>query len=400
MFPLRTLAPPVTPPIRPARRDRTEAALVTESLGQRFGPIAALEDVTLAVGAREVVCVLGASGSGKSTLLRLIAGVARPTTGRVILNGAEVAGPQTFVEPEHRHVGMVFQDFALFPHLTVRANVAFGVKGRRQSEVAAIVDSLLEQVDLTRYAQSYPHMLSGGERQRVALARALAPEPQLLLMDEPFSSLDGRLRDQVRQQTLELLRDIGTTTIIVTHEPDEALHIADRIVILDKGRLVESGTPEELYTRPATIFAARLFGHLNEVPGTCRNGSISTPLGTFEATHVAEYGAGSVFIRPHHLRLAASSSSIRARVIRTTFLGEVDHVLLEVAGLESPVALRAAGRTRLAPDEIVHLDIHRDAVFVLAHDNQSPPRATAQIDRTASGDEPSFPGRESMAKPR
>src|SRR5262245_47751983 len=141
MFPLRTLAPPVTPPIRAARADRTEAALVTESLGQRFGPIAALEDVTLAVGARGVVCVLGASGSGKSTLLRLIAGVSRPTTGRVSLNGVEVAGPQTFVEPEQRHVGMVFQDFALFPHLTVRANVAFGVKGRRQSEVAATVDS-------------------------------------------------------------------------------------------------------------------------------------------------------------------------------------------------------------------------------------------------------------------
>ena len=147
---------------------------------------------------------------------------------------------------------MVFQDYALFPHLTVAANVAFGVTGRR-SEVVGAAQALLDRVDLTRYARSYPHMLSGGERQRVALARALAPRPQMLLMDEPFSSLDGRLRDQVREDTLDLLRESGTTTVIVTHEPDEALRIADRIVILDKGRLVECGTPEALYSRPSTI---------------------------------------------------------------------------------------------------------------------------------------------------
>jgi iron(III) transport system ATP-binding protein len=399
MLPLRTLAPAITaPPGRPARTSRGDTALAVQALGQRFGPISALEDVSLDVQAGEVVCVLGASGSGKSTLLRLIAGVARPTTGRVLLDGVEVAGPQTFVEPEHRHVGMVFQDFALFPHLTVSANVAFGMQGRPRSEIAAITSSLLEHVDLTRYAQSYPHMLSGGERQRVALARALAPHPQVLLMDEPFSSLDGRLRDQVRQQTLDLLRETGTTTIIVTHEPDEALRIADRIVILDQGRLVESGTPEELYTRPATIFAARLFGHLNELRGTCRNGSIITPLGTFEAAHVAEQGAGSVFIRPQHLRLAASSSNIRARVIRTTFLGEVDHVLLEVAGLDAPVALRAAGRTGLEPDEIVHLDIHHAAVFVIAHD--TPPRGAGPSNIAASEAEPPLQVPRSEAKLR
>ena len=372
MLPLRTLAPPATvTPFRQSRVESSDTALAVRDLGLRFGPATALEGVSVEVRRGEVVCVLGASGSGKSTLLRLVAGVTRPTSGHVLLGGIEVAGPHSFVEPERRRVGMVFQDYALFPHLSVAANVAFGVTGRRRAEVDAMVQSLLERVDLTRYAKSYPHMLSGGERQRVALARALAPRPQMLLMDEPFSSLDGRLRDQIRQETLDLLRETETTTIIVTHEPDEALRIADRIVILDQGHLVESGTPEELYTRPATIFAARLFGHLNELRGTCQNGCIITPLGSFDASHLAEHAAGSVFIRPHHLRLVQGSSNIRARVIRTTFLGEVDHVLLDVAGLEAPVALRATGRTRLEPDEIVNLDIHRDAVFVIAHDNRS-----------------------------
>ena len=370
MLPTRTLASPATP-FRQSRVATTEAALAVQELGLRFGQVRALEGVSLKIRRGEVVCVLGASGSGKSTLLRLVAGVARPTSGRVLLGDVEVAGPQTFVEPENRQVGMVFQDYALFPHLTVASNIAFGLRGRRRPDVDSIVRSLLERVDLTRYAESYPHMLSGGERQRVALARALAPRPQMLLMDEPFSSLDGRLREQIRQDTLDLLRDTGTTTIIVTHEPDEALRIADRIVILDKGRLVESGTPEELYNRPATIFAARLFGHLNELRGTCQNGCIMTALGSFEAGHLAEHTPGSVFIRPQHVRLAQGSSNIQARVIRTTFLGEVDHVLLEVAGLEAPVALRASGRTRLQPDEVVHLDIHRDAVFVIPHETQS-----------------------------
>ena len=372
MLPLRTLAPQATvTPFQQSRVESSDTALAVRDLGLRFGPVTALEGVSVEVRRGEVVCVLGASGSGKSTLLRLVAGVTRPTSGHVLLGGIEVAGPQSFVEPERRRVGMVFQDYALFPHLSVAANVAFGVTGRRRAEVDAMVQSLLERVDLTRYAKSYPHMLSGGERQRVALARALAPRPQMLLMDEPFSSLDGRLRDQIRQETLDLLRETETTTIIVTHEPDEALRIADRIVILDQGHLVESGTPEELYTRPATIFAARLFGHLNELRGTCHNGCIITPLGSFDAAHLAEHAAGSVFIRPQHLRLVQGSSNIRARVIRTTFLGEVDHVLLDVAGLEAPVALRATGRTRLEPDEIVNLDIHRDAVFVIAHDNRS-----------------------------
>jgi iron(III) transport system ATP-binding protein len=372
MLPLRTLAPPATVTLfRQSRVESSDTALAVRALGLRFGPVTALEGVSVEVRRGEVVCVLGASGSGKSTLLRLVAGVTRPTSGHVLLGGIEVAGPHSFVEPERRRVGMVFQDYALFPHLSVAANVAFGVTGRRRAEVDAMVQSLLERVDLTRYAKGYPHMLSGGERQRVALARALAPRPQMLLMDEPFSSLDGRLRDQIRQETLDLLRQTETTTIIVTHEPDEALRIADRIVILDQGHLVESGTPEELYTRPATIFAARLFGHLNELRGTCQNGCIITPLGSFDAAHLAEHAAGSVFIRPQHLRLVQGSSNIRARVIRTTFLGEVDHVLLDVAGLEAPVALRATGRTRLEPGEIVNLDIHRDAVFVIAHDNRS-----------------------------
>jgi iron(III) transport system ATP-binding protein len=327
-----------------------------------------LDGITVSVGAGEIVCVLGASGSGKSTLLRLIAGVARPTTGRILLDHDEVAGPSAFVEPERRRVGMVFQDYALFPHLTVAANIGFGLRTLARPEADEVVRSLLNRMDLSRFAASYPHVLSGGERQRVALARALAPRPRVLLMDEPFSSLDGVLREQVRDQTTRLLRDSGTTVVVVTHDPDEALRIADRVALIDRGRLVECGTPQELYASPATIFAARLFGHGNELRGICRAGCIATPLGAFDAAHLPEAAAGSVFIRPQQLRLIDEPSDIAARVLRTTFLGDACQVVLDVNGLDVPLTVRTACNPSLEAGASVFLAIDRQAVRVVAHD--------------------------------
>jgi len=348
-------------------------ALSVERIGLRYGQVNALDDVSLSLASGEIVCILGASGSGKSTLLRLVAGVERPATGRIVLAGVEVAGPQQFVQPEQRRVGMVFQDYALFPHLSVAANVAFGLKGRPRAEAARTVATLLDRVGLERYATSYPHMLSGGERQRVALARALAPRPCLLLMDEPFSSLDGPLRDQVRQHTMDLLRETGTTTLVVTHDPQEAMRIADRIAVLDRGRLVQCACPEELYRRPGAVCAARMFGDVNELRGTCRDGHVETPLGRFAAPHVPERAAASVFIRPQHLRVSQEVSTIPARVVRTTFLGDTDHVVLDVAGLDAPVAARVPGPSRLEPDAIVHLDVHPDDVLVIGRDEIASP---------------------------
>jgi iron(III) transport system ATP-binding protein len=260
---------------------------------------------------------------------------------------------------------MVFQDYALFPHLTVAGNVAFGLRGRPRAAIRATVAALLERVRLSPMGARYPHMLSGGERQRVALARALAPAPRVVLMDEPFSSLDGALRDDVRDEAIALMRETGTTGIVVTHEPDEALRIADRIALVERGRLVECGTPQELYSAPETMAAARLFGHLNELAGRCRNGRIETPLGAFDAGHVRELAACSVCIRPEHLRLTAAPASVTARVLRTTFLDGAAHVLLQVPGIDVPLAVRYVRPARVEPDDVVNVDVQRDGVFVV-----------------------------------
>lgn len=342
--------------------------LALDALTLRYGRVTALQDVSLLVPRGELLCLLGPSGSGKSTLLRLIAGIEHPSSGRVLMNGVEVAGPHTFVEPERRRVGMVFQDYALFPHLTIKQNVAFGLAGLPRAEAARAVGEMLERVELAGYANSYPHMLSGGERQRVALARALAPNPHILLMDEPFSSLDGRLRDQVRQQTVDLLRETGTTTILVTHDPREAVRVADRIALLRKGRLVQCGSPEELYTRPATRFAASVFSEINELTGVCRNGRIETPLGTFAAPHLTENAPCSVCIRPQHLRITGCPTGICAQVLRSEFLGETDHLVLAVPGVQTPITVRTSGGKRLAPGDAAYLEVHPHDVLVVSHD--------------------------------
>ncbi len=210
-----------------------------------------VENVSFDVAAGEVVCLLGGSGSGKSTTLRIAAGIERPEAGEVAVDGAIVEAPGRFVPPEKRRIGLVFQDLALFPHLSARANVTFGLFRLPRAEARARADKLLAMVGLSPLAEAYPHQLSGGEQQRLAVARALAPEPRAMLLDEPFSGLDARLRDGVRRDVLAVLRGQGAATLLVTHDPDEALRFADRIVLLRAGRIVQSGTPAALLDRPA-----------------------------------------------------------------------------------------------------------------------------------------------------
>ena len=345
--------------------------LSLEAVSLRYGPILAVDGVSLEVAEGEIVCLLGPSGSGKSTLLRLIAGIERPQSGRVLLDGVEAAGAGTFVEPEERRVGMVFQDYALFPHLTVAANVAFGVRRQRKAEVESRVAAMLGRVGLRQYADSYPHMLSGGERQRVALARALLPGPRVLLMDEAFSSLDSRLRDRIRQDTLQLLRETRTTAVLVTHDPSEAMRLGDRIALLHEGRLVECASPQDLYSKPATLAAARFISDINELRGVCRDGCVRTPIGCFAAPHLAEQTEAWVCIRPHSIRVAPNGDGIPGRVVSSSFLGEVNHVAVAVNGLGAPLTIHTPGRTRLAPDDTVYLEVDPEHVLVVAHDEHS-----------------------------
>ncbi|MSP68484.1 MAG: ABC transporter ATP-binding protein, partial [Alphaproteobacteria bacterium] len=272
--------------------------LEVDHVSHRFQRLIAVDDVSLGVGQGETLCLLGPSGCGKSTLLRLIAGLEDLQAGRIRIDGETVAGDGRSVPAEARGVGMVFQDYALFPHLTVLANAAFGLDHLPDAARFERARALLTQMGLEGLGGAYPHTLSGGEQQRVALARALAPEPHVLLLDEPFAGLDVRLRDRLREDTLHLLKQRGTTSILVTHDPEEAMFMGDRIAVLLRGRIVQEGSPVQLYRRPVNAFVARFFGEINCLRGRVRGGAVATPLGSFAAPGLADGTDVEVIVRP------------------------------------------------------------------------------------------------------
>src|SRR5215213_8100697 len=275
-------------------RSRSPAAIAArltyQGVTHRYGATEAVSNFDLDIAPGETVSLLGPSGCGKTTLLRLAAGVERPTSGRILINDREVAGTR-FEPPERRGVGLMFQDFALFPHLSNLANVMFGLKSMPKADAEREARLSLERVGLGGHAHLYPHMLSGGEQQRVALARAVAPRPSVLLMDEPFSGLDRRLRDQVREDVLHVLRESRVTCVIVTHDAEEAMLVADRVALMRAGRLVQLGEPQSIYRVPADLFAARFFCELNEVPAVVRDRVAESAVGRFPAPDMADGSA-------------------------------------------------------------------------------------------------------------
>ncbi|CAN5328743.1 hypothetical protein BH23VER1_BH23VER1_27750 [soil metagenome] len=253
-------------------------ALATKALTRHYrgNDFPAVEAVDLSVSTGEIVALVGESGSGKTTLLRLVAGLEIPDAGSIAIRGRTVCDEHTWLPPEKRGIGLVFQDNALFPHLTVAQNIRFGLSGRgRNSKAGAAktLDRMLDLVELRGYGERYPHELSGGQRQRIALARALAPEPALLLLDEPFSSLDATLRRHVRDELATILRGAGTTALFVTHDTADAAAVADRIALIHEGKLLQVGTPAEVYENPVDVIAARLFGPVNSLPEGLFQGS-------------------------------------------------------------------------------------------------------------------------------
>ncbi len=351
------------------REDLKPAALVIDGVRKIFAGLEVLRGVTLSVATGEIVCLLGQSGCGKTTLLRIAAGLERPTEGTVVLAGWEVAGPDRFLPPESRGVGLMFQDYALFPHLKIIDNVMFGLNTLPVLRARAIATAALERVGLSHHAKDYPHMLSGGEQQRVALARALAPGPRILLMDEPFSNLDQRMRTSIREETVGLLREKQTTAVVVTHDPVEAMGIADRIVLMSAGRIVESASPEILYNHPRTLFAARFFSDLNELGGVAREGFAECRLGRFAAPGIAN-GDCVVAIRPQSIGLAgADGVSVEDRdvgVVRSSrFLGERRQVMVDLEGIEQPLeASLPAGAPAFEAGERVVIEVERARVLV------------------------------------
>lgn len=287
------------------------SGLHLKAISHAFGKHRVLNGVSVFVQPGELVCLLGPSGCGKTTLLRIAAGLEELQTGQVEINGAVVAdgAKAGHLPPERRDVGLMFQDYALFPHLSVADNIAFGMGETPSAQRTEWVKGELAQTGLAGYAKAYPHTLSGGQQQRVALLRALAPGPKVLLLDEPFSGLDVTRRAQVRADTLAMVKRTGVATLMVTHDPEEAMFMADRILVMNEGRVVQDGSPTDLYFHPADAFVAELFGPVNRFRASVRNGMAETPIGAVEAKKFTDGAEVQVLIRPEGLRLSETAGA-------------------------------------------------------------------------------------------
>jgi len=313
-----------------------------------FGENRVLRDISFDVAPGELVCLLGPSGCGKTTALRLAAGLEKLQIGEIAVDNHIVAEPGGYVEPEKRGVGMVFQDYALFPHLNVAKNIGFGLRHFSEADRTNAIAAALDQVGMSEYLNAYPHELSGGQQQRIALARALAPKPRIMLLDEPFSGLDVARRADLRDTTLHVLKDAGIATVMVTHDPQEAMYMADRIIIMNEGRIMQDGTPETLYFRPENRFVASFFGEVNRFSGTVANGKVATPFGAIHAAEIENGTDVEVLIRPEglHIAEAVNGHDVLANVDAVRVLGEVNLVHLT---LEAGDHIHARVPRRLSP---------------------------------------------------
>jgi iron(III) transport system ATP-binding protein len=331
------------------------AAITLKNVSKRFPGTArpAVAGVELTIAASEIVALLGPSGCGKTTTLRLIAGFETPDSGAVTIAGEVVADASRALAPEKRGVGMVFQDYALFPHLDVESNISFGLRGITQAERTARLDELLELTGLTEFRERYPHQLSGGQQQRVAIARALAPRPHVLLLDEPFSNLDTEMRHQMRAEVRQLLKATGTTAILVTHDQQEAMTVADRVAVMLDGSIAQIDEPETLYHFPATRAVANFVGQGTFVPATVAGTVADSDLGRF---HIGERAVGEqveLLVRPRDVTLELDPHGI-AQVVSRTFRGsETTYIVQLPCGVQlqsdqpSYVAIAPGARVRV-----------------------------------------------------
>jgi iron(III) transport system ATP-binding protein len=351
--------------------------LEIRNLRKRFGNRQVVDNVSLSVKPGNVTCLLGPSGCGKSTTLRMIAGVDMQDSGEIYVDGQLICDTVFRIPPERRQIGLMFQDFALFPHLSVAENVGFGLKGNKD-EKRVRVEELLAKVNLGWTIDKYPHVLSGGEQQRVALARALAPRPRIMLMDEPFSGLDNRLRDGIRDETLAVLKEEDTAVLLVTHEPEEAMRMADEIALMRDGKIVQQGAPYNIYNAPVDKQAVAFFSDVNVILSQSNGALTDTPFGQFLTPGLADGAAVEIVIRPQHFKLdfdragkgplPTKSDGVAARGIvkRARFMGNeslvefvMDHDKSELKVTVPNVFLPKVGTP-------LWLTIRRDRCFVFA----------------------------------
>jgi len=329
----------------------------------------AVADLSLEVETGEIVGVVGESGSGKTTLLRLVAGFEIPDSGRITIGDELVTSENTYLPPDKRGVSMVFQEHALFPHLTVAENVGFGLHKLSRKAAATQIDEMLDLVKLQTYAKRYPHELSGGQRQRVALARALAPQPSVLLLDEPFSSLDERLKLDMRDEVREIIHRLGTTTLWVTHEMEYALALSDRMAILRDGALQQIEKPDFIYTHPANEYVANLFGHTNILHGTVKSHGIKTCAGLVHAEGNFKEGDDlTLSIRPEFLEITEDQRGIACNIVRISYCGRYQELILQMEDSCSPpcqITLHAEPGRRFSEFQKIRVRFPEDKVHVI-----------------------------------
>jgi iron(III) transport system ATP-binding protein len=354
------------------QRTTVQHVLTVRGLSKRYtrGVLPAVADVSLSVEAGDIMAVVGESGCGKTTLLRLVAGLEEPDAGEITIGGVTVAGPRAWVEPERRGIGMVFQDFALFPHMTAFGNIVYGLGGLPRRERRRRAEEMLELVGLTGLGERYPHQLSGGQQQRVSLARALAPQPSLLLLDEPFSNLDTALKRLLREELREILRRTGTTALLVVHDAEDVLLLADRAAVMRRGRILQEGDPDTLYRRPTHEYVARFFGETNVLTGNPSVGGFDTPLGLVPCAAAATCtGAVRLCLRPEHLQLVTGSDTGRPAVVQRVRAAGMRRrvvVSLDDGGVPGPTLMIETGpEMPLAEGDRVFVEPKPDCVHVI-----------------------------------
>ena len=353
-------------------------ALSVRGLTHAYGRAPSVRGVDFDVAAGEVLCLVGPSGCGKSTTLRMIAGLERPTGGEIRLKGAVVANGDRSSRPESRNVGLMFQDFALFPHLTILDNIAFGLRRRSTAQRRDRALAMAGLVGLTEMVDRHPHQLSGGQQQRAALARALAPNPSAMLLDEPFSSLDATLRADLRADALAVLREADAPVVFVTHDGEEALLSADRLAVMRGGRIEQIGAPEEIYFHPVNAFVAGFFGQVNRFEGVARGGLVDTPLGAAPAPGCADGAPVEVLVRPEAIRLGdlnGEGAEGRVRDARVSRSGGIVRVDLPAPGGECCLECRVFGQPLPPRGDSVKVGVDRARFFVFPRGDSGDLRA-------------------------
>jgi len=332
------------------------------NLTKFYGSVTAINDISFHLREKEFISILGPSGCGKSTLLRLIAGLEVPSQGKIFLEHKEISGKKITMPPEHRKFGMIFQDYALFPHLSVKDNIAFGLIGTKKEKLKRL-EELLNLVGLPHLSENMPHQISGGEQQRIAVARALAPKPRIILMDEPFSNLDYQLRQQMRYDVRDILKHQGVASILVTHDQVEAITLSERVLLMKNGKLLQSGTPVEIYQYPQTLWASSFVGEANQLPAVWNNNSLNSPLGLINVPVEIGKKTRILMIRPEDFNIEENTDGSFNGVVKTVeFSGPKKTIGVELKSGEK-VHISESPHASWSPNDPVQIKAKRFLCF-------------------------------------